>query len=436
MLPNRALYHDRLEHLIALGRRAKTPFAVAIIDLDHFKEINDVKGHQTGDMVLQTMAQRLTKALRQSDTVARMGGDEFALLLPPVGDEATARMTAERIIGAMCTPMEIAGETLDVGASLGMALFPQHGEQAELLMRRADTAMYQAKFTKSGFCLYRAELEQLSQERHALQGELRRAIEEQELVLHYQPKVDFETNRLNGVEALVRWQHPKHGLMFPDQFIPMAEKTGLIKHLTTTVMRMALRQCVEWRRNGVILNMAVNIASQNLMEDDFPKRVGEILSETQAHPSWLELEITETGVMTNPVLAAETIRQLSTMGIQISIDDFGTGYSSMAYIAKLFVAKIKIDKSFVMDMTKNSTDAVIVRAAIDLGHNLGLKVVAEGVEDQATWEQLKALGCDVAQGYHLTRPVAADQLIEWIRKSPWSLEEGGGHKEEKPVATI
>jgi EAL domain-containing protein (putative c-di-GMP-specific phosphodiesterase class I) len=296
---------------------------------------------------------------------------------------------------------------------MGIAIFSDHGSTAEDLTRHADAAMYAAKQDKSGIVLYSAELERSSSDRVTRKGELRRALSNGELLLHYQPKFDLASGAVTGVEALVRWQHAQHGLIFPDNFIPLAEESGLIKPLTQEVQRIALRQCKQWLDAGIPLAVAVNISAINLQDPDFPDQVAGLLRESQVPASMLELEVTETAIMTDPLRAMQNIARLSEMGIQVSIDDFGTGYSSMAYLKKLLVAKIKIDKSFVMDMHRDSNDAVIVRSTIDLGHNLGLKVVAEGVEDQQSWDRLKALGCDAAQGYHMSKPLPAEQFLHW-----------------------
>jgi EAL domain-containing protein (putative c-di-GMP-specific phosphodiesterase class I) len=252
-------------------------------------------------------------------------------------------------------------------------------------------------------------------------GELRHAIEHEELLLHFQPKVGFKTGRISGVEALVRWRHPQSGLRSPDDFIPLAEQTGLIKPLTSWVRNEALRQCDAWHQTGIDLTVAVNISASNLQDPEFPDRVAKLLKAYRVTPAWLELEITESAIMVQPARAIETITRLSAMGILISIDDFGTGYSSLAYLKKLPVSSIKIDKSFVINMLVNENDTVIVRSTIELGHNLGLKVVAEGVENQATWDQLKVLGCDYAQGFLLSRPIPASELLQWLNESPWGL---------------
>jgi diguanylate cyclase (GGDEF)-like protein len=412
-LPNRTLLNDRLLQAIRIGTREKKSFALVAVDLDLFKEINDTLGHNAGDLVLQEVASRMRLALRDSDTVARMGGDEFAILLLNVADQATAQSLTQRIHQAVREPLTLEGKVLEVGASMGIAIFSDHGSTAEDLTRHADAAMYAAKQDKSGIVLYSAELERSSSDRVTRKGELRRALSNGELLLHYQPKFDLASGAVTGVEALVRWQHAQHGLIFPDNFIPLAEESGLIKPLTQEVQRIALRQCKQWLDAGIPLAVAVNISAINLQDPDFPDQVAGLLRESQVPASMLELEVTETAIMTDPLRAMQNIARLSEMGIQVSIDDFGTGYSSMAYLKKLLVAKIKIDKSFVMDMHRDSNDAVIVRSTIDLGHNLGLKVVAEGVEDQQSWDRLKALGCDAAQGYHMSKPLPAEQFLHW-----------------------
>jgi len=424
-LPNRVLFADRLQQAILIGRREKQPFALIAMDLDRFKEINDTLGHHAGDQVLQHVAVCIRTILRESDTVARMGGDEFAILLAPVSDLDGALAAAKKILKALEQPAHIAGQQIEVGASLGIVLFPEHGEDAQGLMREADAAMYLAKQTHGGYQVYSKDLGQGAADDHLrLQGELRHAIAHNELVLHFQPKIDFSSGCISGVEALVRWQHPKHGLLAPDNFIPMAEQTGLIKPLTYHVLRSALRQCEEWQRTGLDLSMAVNISAINIQDPEFPEQVAKLLKEFTVPPARLELDVAETALLSEPVRSMDCIKKLSALGVQIAIDDFGTGYASMAYLKEMLVAKIKIDKSFVKNMAVNHNDAVIVRSTVELGHNLGLKVVAEGVESQAVWDRLKALGCDDAQGYHMGRPLPAEGFSEWLRQSPWGLKAG------------
>lgn len=420
-IPNRTLLSDRLQQAILAAKREKKRVALMIMDLDHFKEINDTMGHHSGDLVLQAVASRLRSSLRQFDTAARLGGDEFAVVLPGINDKETAAALAQKILHAVQRPLLLEGRSIDIGMSLGIVLYPDQGEDAGVLMQRADMAMYMAKRTKSGYVFYDAEEDSLSLDRLALRGELRHAINRDELVLYYQPKIDFGSGHISGVEALVRWQHPKHGLMLPDDFIPLAETTGLIKPLTVWVLHQALRQCGEWRRRELSITMAVNISATSLLDLQLPEIVAQALQDTETEAAWLELEITETAVMKEPALAIDVISQLNNMGVRLAIDDFGTGYSSMAYLQKLLVTKIKIDKSFVMHMNSNENDAIIVRSLIGLGHNLGLMVVAEGVESQEVWERLKTLGCDYAQGYSMCRPIPQEKMWEWLAQSPWGL---------------
>ncbi len=419
-LPNRALLYDRLRTILLSAQRSQELFALVAIDLDLFKEINDNLGHHAGDLVLQHVAKACGNILRDSDTVARMGGDEFMLLLPKVTDKEGAMLVAQRVLEAIREPLQIGERLIEVNASLGVALFPQHGEDELTLITHSDAAMYEAKRQKLGVALYLVEMGEGKSEAVALKGELRRAINDGEMVLHFQPKIDINSSLINGVEALVRWQHPRLGLLYPDMFIALAELSGLIKPLTQEVLRLSMKQIREWDSQGYNFPIAVNISAINLQDKDFPESVAAMIAEYAVPSHRLELEVTETAIMTEPIVAIENIRKLSHLGIQMSIDDFGTGYSSMAYLQKLHVAKIKIDKSFVMDMGAHENDEVIVRSTIDLAHNLGLKAVAEGVETQAAWDKLRDLGCDSAQGYFMSKPLTAEHFLEWVRTSPWA----------------
>lgn len=369
--------------------------------------------------MLQETANRLREGLRQSDTIARLGGDEYALLLPTVKDNASAILTMDKILQLFDKPLMIGTHQIPIRPSLGLSLFPKDGNDAETLLRRADIAMYEAKRRKSGHVLYTPDLEQDGADRLGLQNELLNGIANGELELHYQPKLDIKSGRVGGVEALVRWHHPKRGMMAPDDFIPMAEKTGLIKPLTNWVLTEALRQCHDWGQQGLDLAVSVNISNSSLVDPEFPQTIAHALAEIRVRPEKLELEISEVGIMVEPPRTIAAIMRLSEIGVQIIIDDFGTGYSSMAYLSKLPIARIKVDKSFVRDMVDNNNDAVIVRSIISLGHNLSLSVVAEGVENNATWDQLKSLGCDSAQGYCMSRPIPASQIPDWVRNSQW-----------------
>ncbi|MHB8743402.1 MAG: putative bifunctional diguanylate cyclase/phosphodiesterase [Sulfuricaulis sp.] len=420
-LPNRLLLNDRLRQAILVGLREKRSFGLIVMDLDRFKEINDSLGHHVGDQVLQYVSLCTRTCLRESDTVARMGGDEFAVLLATASSQDGAVAVARKIIKAVSEPFEIDGRHIEIGSSLGIAMFPEHGENPEVLLRLADVAMYKAKQSHSGYQVYSKELGHGADDQVALQDELRHAITNNELLLHYQPKIDFDAGRVSGVEALVRWQHPQLGLLFPDSFIPQAQQTGLIKPLTHWVLSAALQQIEEWQKIGLALTVSVNISAINIQDPEFPDQVAKLLAKYAVPPSRLELEITESAMMSEPVRAIKCIKELGAMGLQIAIDDFGTGYSSMAYLKKMLIAKIKIDKSFVMDMIANHNDAVIVRSTVELGHNLGLKVVAEGVESREVWDSLKALGCDSAQGYYMSHPLPSAALVQWLRQSPWGL---------------
>lgn len=422
-LPNRTLFHDRVEQAILIARREKKSFALLSLDLDKFKPINDTLGHHAGDLVLQEVAIRMGNCLRQSDTVARMGGDEFAILLLNITTPDDVMVTVNKIIRAIIKPISINDKKLAIGTSIGIVMFPLHGDNLATLMCRADSAMYAAKHAQNAYAFYNEEIEKESAERLALQLDLHNAIDTDQFILHYQPKIDFGSQRVVGVEALVRWQHPERGLIYPDEFITIAEKNGLMKAFTLKVLEIALRQCEQWHETHINLSMAINISAINLQDPVFPDSVAEILEKFNIAPTYIELEITETAIMTDPLRAIENITKLSAMGLQVSIDDFGTGYSSMAYLQKLLVAKIKIDKSFVMEMDKNKNDDVIVRSTIDLGHNLGLKVIAEGVENQESWNRLKEMGCDSAQGYFMSRPIPADQFMQWIKESPFGAGE-------------
>jgi diguanylate cyclase (GGDEF)-like protein len=420
-LPNRALLRERAIRAIGEADQEVTSTALALIDLDRFKEVNDTLGHHYGDQLLIQVGQRLAAALRTGDTVARLGGDEFAVVLPGIDTAEAAIALAKKLQAAYARPFMLEGLTLDIEASIGVALYPEHANDPEELLRHADIAMYAAKQNHVGFMLFDHAQDQHSPRRLALLGELRRAIERHQLLLHYQPKVDVHTGRVLGVEALVRWDHPERGLVLPTEFIPLAEPTGLISPLTHYVLDVALRQCRQWRQAGHELSVAVNVSVRRLLDLDFPAEVATLLGRYQVPPQLLVLEITESTIMADPAHALQVLRQLNGMGVQLSIDDFGTGYSSMAYLKTLPVQELKVDRSFVSQMTTNTSDTVIVRSTIDLGRNLGLRVVAEGVEDLMTWQELSVLGCDAIQGYYVSPAVVPDQLISWLLRQPTAI---------------
>jgi diguanylate cyclase (GGDEF)-like protein/PAS domain S-box-containing protein len=413
-LPNRVFLHERLEQIFLEGQMDSSPTALLLIDLDRFREINDTLGHHRGDLVIKEVCHRLQGVLRKSDMVARLGGDEFGLLVPKA-DADDAVLVARKIFEAFEPPLSVEGLPIIVEASIGIALYPDHGANADSLFQRADVAMYAAKQTGSGFSVYNADQDHHSPRKLALMGELRHAIENNELILHYQPKINLRTGRIVGVEALVRWRHPERGMIPPDQFIAPAERTGLIRPLTLWVLNTALDQCQLWHKQGLELAVAANISARSLQDPKLSDLISGLFETRKTPFRSLALEITESMIMAEPMRALEILTQIHKMGVRLSIDDFGTGYSSLAYLKKLPVDEIKIDKSFVIDMVANSDDAMIVRSTIHLAHNLGLKVVAEGVETEEARVRLAELGCDTAQGYYFSRPLPAEELTRWIR---------------------
>jgi len=411
-LPNRAWFYDQTEELLA-DRRGGRSGAVMIMDLDRFKEVNDTLGHHAGDLLLQAAATRIRRAVRDSDVVSRLGGDEFAVVLPGSSRESAVEV-ATRVRETLLESFSVSGATVDIEASIGIALFPEHAGDVSTLLQRADIAMYKAKESHAGHVFYSEELDHGSPSQLSLVGELRRAIERDELVLHYQPKAALGSGEVTHVEALVRWQRPEHGLVPPNEFIPLAEHTGLIKQLSSHVLDAALRQLRGWLDSGIDLCVAVNLSARNLLEADLPDQIAELLLARRVPADKLILEITESTIMADPARAMSVLTRLSEMGIRLSIDDFGVGYSSLSYLKQLPVDEIKIDRSFVAQMDDDEDDAFIVRSTIDLGRNLGLNVVAEGVETEAVWEELSELGCDYAQGWFLGRPMPAADLAEWL----------------------
>jgi diguanylate cyclase (GGDEF)-like protein len=413
-LPNRLLFDDRIERAIAQAERAGEQLAVVMLDLDRFKEVNDSLGHKAGDEVLRAVGERLRGALRGSDTAARLGGDEFGLLLPAGPGSDGFVVAIERVRAALEQSILVQELPLSIEASIGIAVFPDHGHSAEILIQRADMAMYSAKRENAPYCFFEDGTEEGAHSHLAVVGELRRALEERELVLHYQPKALLADGEVRSVEALVRWEHPVRGLIYPDAFIPAAQETGLIRPLTLYVLDEALRQCRAWRDENLGLSVSVNLSTRNLLDLEFPGQVKALLAQWELEPSLLELELTESAMLANTKRTTAVLGELSELGVRLAIDDFGTGYSSLAYLRHLPIDKIKIDRSFVTGMGHEGADLAIVRCTIDLGLNLGLDVVAEGVETLEVWQQLRALGCTSAQGYYLCPPVPPEQLRDWL----------------------
>ena len=414
-LANRAKFSEMLAAAIDAARPGAQTVSIFVMDLDRFKYVNDTLCHGVGDHVLRQVSSRLLSVAPSSGCVARLGGDEFAVLLtgaaaPRVVDAAKA------IVAALEEPVSYQGQPLDVGTSVGIARFPQHGRDAQTLVRNADIAMYVAKRSKTGLAIYTGYYDTTQQEHLSLLGELRRAVEQHELRLVYQPKVSLRSSNVSAVEALIRWVHPERGVILPGYFIPFAEHTGYIKVLTRWVLAEAIRQCAEWLGSGLQLQISANISARDLLNRDLPDQIAALLAEHCVPAGFICLEITESGFMEDPEHALKVLDRLSGMGLRLAIDDYGAGYSSLSYIMKLPVQELKIDRSFIAGIMTNSDMPTIVRSTIELGHNLGMKVVAEGVEDGHSWDLLESLGCDDAQGYFSSPPLEAAALVQWMHE--------------------
>jgi len=438
-LPNRKLLADRFGQALRLDARKGTSTGLLLIDLDRFKEINDTFGHHYGDELLTKVGARLAGAARNADTVARLGGDEFAVLMPDVGSRANAMAIAATLRAAFETPFHVEGVNLDVEASVGVVLSGKDGRDTTTLLQHADIAMYVAKAQNLGVFAYEPGADGHSPAKLALLGDLRRALERGELILHYQPKLSVRTGDVVGAEALIRWQHPGRGLVFPDEFIPLAEHTGLIGPLTRYVLNVALAQARMWFDAGRPLTVSVNLSARNLLDEGLPGQVAELLDAHGVAPELLILEVTESAIMTEPAQAQRLLEKLAALGIRISIDDFGAGYTSLGQLKNLPVSELKIDRSFVMTLIEDPSNALIVRSVVDLGHNLGLTLIAEGVETEQIVTALAGFGCDVAQGYHLSRPVTAAAFDTWCagrRITPMSVPAGVSHKLANSRASV
>lgn len=424
-LANRTQFYEKLLEALEKAEDKGKKLALFFVDLDRFKEINDTLGYHNGDLLLKQISERLRQVIGDEGIVARFGGDEFAVLMPRVTSIEHAADLATQIHDKLEPNFNVEDLQLEVRASIGIVLYPDHGEDADTLMRRADMTMSVAKKSDPGYTFYDSKFDHYSPRRLMLLGELRRAIHNNDLCLFYQPKISMEKGYIIGCEALVRWHHPKHGRIFPDEFVPLAERSGLIKPLSMWVLKEAPRQWEIWAKQGVELAVSVNLSVRDLFDVHIPDRIAEILATHSMPPEMLTLEITESAMMEDPQQAKSILTNLSDMGVKLSIDDFGTGYSSLAYLKNLPVDEIKIDKSFVLDMDKDRDDATIVKSTVDLGHTLGLRVTAEGVEGQEAWEMLRGLGCDYAQGYYMSRPVPAEEVMAWLKSSPWGLKKVG-----------
>lgn len=421
-LPNRMLLFERLEKALETARSEKTLAALLLMDLDRFKEVNDTFGHHFGDVLLKQVALRLRNQLQPSDTVARLGGDEFAIVLTAPADMNAIALAARRSLDTLQQPFVVEQQVLEVGASIGIAVYPTHGTDARTLLRRADVAMYAAKQANAGYSFHNQELESRTPDQLSLVVEMRGAMERDEFELYYQPKLHLRSGLMTRAEVLLRWNHPQRGLLAPVSFIPLAERTGLIKSITDWVLDRTLQQCREWHDSGAPVHVAVNISPKSLQEQMLPSKIQAALDKWRIDPRFLKIEITESSIMADPAHALAIMSLLQSMGLRLSIDDFGTGYSSLTNLRQLPTDEIKIDKSFVIGMNDSDADMAIVRTMIDLAHNLGKQVCAEGVEDEATWVRLGEMNCDLAQGYWISRPMPAAPFMQWLHDTSWGLK--------------
>jgi diguanylate cyclase (GGDEF)-like protein len=420
-LANRERFRARIDEEIEALSETEGTFGVLLMDLDHFKEINDTLGHHYGDVLLRDLGPRLAEAVGPGGMVARLGGDEFAVLSGERTDDPEAlEQLASQLLACLARPFVADELSLEVGGSIGISRFPHDGRDAHSLLRRADIAMYTAKEGQAGCKLYSADQDRHSLQRLSVLSDFRRALASDEIVVHYQPIVDLEDRSVRGAEGLVRWEHPQLGLLAPGAFIPTVEQTELIGPLTRHVLERSIAQCADWRRGGQDLCVSVNLSVRNLLDRDLPQDLEQMLAVHRLDPDGLRLEITESMIMSDPERALATVTRLTDLGVRLSVDDFGTGHSSLANLRRLPIDELKIDRSFVTPMLDQESDLVIVRSTINLAHDLGLKITAEGVEDQPTLERLASLGCDLAQGYHLSRPMPADAFSNWMVEAGWS----------------
>ena len=419
-LTTKVLFADRLDQAIAAGARAGTPVAVLVLNLDHFGHINETLGHAIGDMLLREVAARLRSVIRRAtDTVARIGGDEFAILMSGCR-LSDAQRVAEAVARALEVKMTLNGHVVDVHPSIGVAVCPDHGHDPEKLLQRADIAMHAAKQDKLRIVTWDDRYEENGEKRLALMSDLKKAVDNEELALIYQPRVALGDCGEHFVEALVRWQHPARGLVPPSEFVPLAEQTGYIRTITQWVLGQAIVQCAEWRNRGLPMNVTINISACDLFDVDLPARLAQLFEKEGCAAQWITLEVTENAIVGEPGHALKNLERLHELGCKLALDDYGTGYSTLAYLRRLPLDELKIDKSFTTGMTADAGDSLIVRSTIELAHKLGLTVVAGGVEDEATLNELRTLGCDAVQGFLVSRPLAAEDVPSWVRESPWT----------------
>lgn len=415
-LPNRNFLYDKIDGLIRDGGLRRSSFVVLMMDLNQFKEINDSMGHQAGDKLIQYVATRIKKILRVTDIFVRLGGDEFAVLLPGA-DEKTAKTVAQSIVQFMREPFKVDRRQIPIGLSIGLARYPDDGTSADMLIQHADVAMYQAKDSGTGYAVYDASADQYTTDRLNMLCNLRDAMDNHEITLYYQPIVDLGRGNVWGVEALARWQHAELGMVMPSEFIPLAVQSNLMRPLSQYILQAAIQQMAQWRDDGIELRMSVNLSVHDIQDVLLPEKLRSLIERYRINPARLVLEITESSVMTDSHSVRVVIEQLHDMGVTLAIDDFGTGYSSLAYLKQIPADEIKIDKSFVRDMTRDDNDAVIVRTTIDLAHNMGRQVIAEGVEDREAYDLLEILRCDLVQGYYICKPLPEPKLRQWLARA-------------------
>jgi diguanylate cyclase (GGDEF)-like protein len=413
-LPNRVLFYDRVEQAILAAGNQNKMLSILLVEVANFKEVYDTLGRNSSDLILKQISTRLQSVVLGTDSVARIDGNIFSVLLSAVDNESAGLTLAKNIQAALDPAFKVERLSLVIHSNIGIVNFPEHGDDVDTLVQKAGVALFVAGQSHEGYTTYAPSYDDHSPRRLTLMSELRQALDKEQLHIYYQPKVAVQTGRVYGAEALVRWQHPKHGFISPDEFIPMAERTRVIKHLTAWVLKQSFKHCAEWRKLGLELIISVNLSAKDLHDPELPDVMAGVAAAANIKPGWMMLEITESSIMTDPERAMEVIQRLHEMGYKLSIDDFGTGYSSLAYLKRMPLTELKIDKSFVMDLLKSENDAVIVKATINLAHNLGLQVTAEGVESQEIMDRLSSYECDLAQGFLFSKPLPFDDFAAWL----------------------
>lgn len=414
-LPNRVLFYDRVEQAILSANNQNKLLSILLVEFANFKEVYDTLGRNSSDLILKQIATRLQNVVEGNDSVARIDGNIFSLLVSGTDDERAGVSLAKSVQVALEPPFKAERLSLSIHINIGIVNFPEHGDDVDTLVQKAGVALFMAAKSYEGYAVYTSSFDDHSPRRLTLMSELRQALEKEQLTIYYQPKIFVKTGQLYGAEALVRWNHPKHGFIAPDEFIPMAERTRMIKYLTLWALKQTFKQCAEWHRHGLNLTVSVNLSARDLHDPELPDIVAGVAASCGVNPAWMMLEITESSIMTDPERSLEIIQRLHEMGYKLSIDDFGTGYSSLAYLKKMPLTELKIDKSFVSDVLLSENDAVIVKATINLAHNLGLQVTAEGVESLQVQELLASYACDLAQGYHFSKPIALEAFNQWMQ---------------------